>query len=235
MTVRTLTADSGMTATWGEVTYTEVRLLGNPMAKESASVFTELRARVEEVQNQQRDVWRGMLVAHAAVHEANQALDDWVRALDRALIHLLGGNTQSRRYRLYFSSTPSTIIRMRLESQLERVRGWTYFLSSEPEPELKILAEQLGVLLAQGDAALDGRSKAEARRSDHRVRAIIPLIEDINNARLRLHGTLSQQAADLHLSRRWPDRFFQRSTRKAKSAPEPSEPPTIPAATGNAG
>jgi hypothetical protein len=165
------------------------------------------------------------------VHAADDALDDWVRKLDLTLSHLLAGDTSSPRYRRYFSSEPHTTIRMGLEAELARVRGWGESLASENEPELKAMAEKLRVVIAQADAALESRRKAEALRSDHRVRAIAALIDDINNARLSLYGTLAKKAADLRLPRNWPDRFFQHTTRAAKAEVEPTAPATTTAPT----
>jgi hypothetical protein len=225
-----LTQDQSLESTWADLTFTEARLLGDATAKDLAAPFTQLRQRTEEVRNGQFGTWREEVVAQAAVNSADDALDDWVHDLDVALKHILAGDTQSPRYRRYFTVAPSSIIRMGLESELPRVRSWADSLSSESEAELKELGARLCTVIAQGDAALEGRRKAGAARSDHRVRSIASLIDDINNARLSLYGTLAQKAAELRLPRNWPDRFFQRTTRvaKAEAPPAPAQPPAAP-------
>ena len=228
MAARTLSEESSLDSTWGEMVFTEARLTGDSNAKEYAPVFTELRGRVEKVRSGQMDGWREELVAQAAIMAADNALDDWVHALDIALAHIVADDTESPRYRRYFSTAPSLIIRMGLESELGRVRGWTDSLASEPEKELQDLGTKLRTLVAQGDAALEARRKAAASRTDHRVRSISTLIDDINNARLSLYGTLAKKAADLRLPRDWPDRFFQHTSRAAKTAPQPA-PVVVPA------
>jgi hypothetical protein len=93
--------------------------------------FTQLRQRTEEVRGGQFGTWREEVVAQAAVNAADDALDDWVHELDVALKHLVAGDTESPRYRRYFSAAPSSLIRMGLETQLGRVRAWADSLSSE--------------------------------------------------------------------------------------------------------
>ena len=225
--VATLTQDQSLDSTWADLTFTEARLLGDTNAKELAPPFTELRQRVESVRSRQLDTWRDEVFAQAAVTAADYALDDWVRDLDLALKHIVEGDTESPRYRRYFTTAPSSFIRMGLESELLRVRSWPDSLSSESEAELKELGARLRTLVTQGDAALDGRRAAGAKRSDHRVRSIASLIDDINNARLSLYGSLASKAAELRLPRNWPDRFFQHSSRVAKEeAPPTPTPPT---------
>jgi hypothetical protein len=227
--VATLTQDQTLDSTWADLTFTEARLLGDVNAKELAPTFTELRQRVDSVRNGQRDTWRDEVVAQAAVNAADDALDDCVHDLDVTLKHLVSGDTSSPRYQRYLPVAPSSIIRLGLENELGRVRGWVDSLASEKEEVLKALGARLRTVVAQGDAALENRRKAGAQRSDHRVRSIAALIDDINNARLSLYGTLARKAAELHLPRNWPNRFFQHSSRTAKSEPQPA-PQVQPAA-----
>lgn len=226
--VATLTAQHSLDSTWEDLTFTEARLLGDANAKEFAPTFTQLRQRVEEVRTGQLGTWREEVVAQASVTAADDALDDWVRDLDLALKNIVAGDTGSPRYRRYFAIAPSSIIRMGLESELGRVRAWVESLASENEAELKTLGQRLRALVAQGDAALENRRKAAAIRSDHRVRSIASLIDDINNARLSLYGSLAGKAAELHLPRNWPERFFQHASRSVKAEAQPT-PPAPPA------
>jgi hypothetical protein len=217
-------------STWADLTFTEARLLGDVNAKESAPTITQLRQAIERVRNGQLDSWREEVFAQAAVDTADDALDDCVHDVDVALKHILSGDTTSPRYQRYFPVAPSSIIRMGLESELGRVRSWPDSLASENEPELKELGARLRTLVTEGDAALESRRKAAAQRNDHRVRSITSLIDDINNARLSLYGTLARKAAELRLPRNWPDRFFQRASRTPKAEVQPT-PPAPPAAS----
>lgn len=220
----TLNTGKSLDSAWGDLTFSEARLLGDEHAKELAPTFAELRQRVEDTRVQQLGTWRAELIAQAAVNAADDALDDWVHDLDLTLSHILAGATQSPRYRRYFSMAPSMIIRMALETELGRVRGWVDSLASEPEAELQALGARLRTLIAQGDAALEARRKAGAQRNDHRVRTIASLIDDINNARRSAYGALTRKAAELRLPRTWPDRFFQHGSHASKAEPQPTPP-----------
>jgi hypothetical protein len=222
--VRDLNEASSLDANWTEVVFTEARLLGDDNAKDLAPTFTQLRLRLEQVRGGQLDAWREEVVAQAAVSAADDRLDDWVHALDLALSNVLAGDTQSPRYRRYFSLAPSAIIRMALESELGRVRGWADSLATEPEPVLQGLGADLSKIVLQGDAALDQRLKAATARTDHRVRSISSLIDDINGARVSTYGALTKKAAELHLARNWPDRFFMHASRPPKAEPQPVAP-----------
>ena len=114
---------------------------------------------------------------------------------------------KSPRYRRYFANAPWTYIRMGLESELSRVRGWVGSLDGEPEASLKEHGQKLTALIANGDAALEQRRKAVSSRSDHRVRSITSLIEDINAARGALFGNLASKAAQAHLPIDWPGAY----------------------------
>jgi hypothetical protein len=228
MPERTLPEDSSLDSIWSEVVFTEARLTSDANAKEYAPAFSDLRGRLEQVRSGQIGAWREELVAQAAVGAADDALDDWVHALDLALDHIVAGDTASPRYRRYFATAPSLIIRMGLEAELGKVRGWVDSLATEYEAELQASGGKLKAIIAQGDAALEARRKAAASRSDHRVRSISTIIDDINNARRSLYGTLAKKAADMRLPKDWPDRFFQHVTRTPKAVPQPAPTPAAP-------
>jgi hypothetical protein len=234
MAIRTLDDSLSLDGFWEELVFTEARLLGDDQGKEFAPTFSQLLARVEQVRSGQLGTWRDEVAAQAAVAAADDQLDDWVRALDVALTNVVAQDTRSPRYRRYFAVAPSAIIRLGLESELGRVRAWADSLASEPEAVLQDLGSQLNKLVEQGDQALDQRRKAAASRSDHRVRVIASLVDDINGARLSLYGSLTKKAADLHLPHDWPNRFFRRATRSPgenASPPKPApQPPVQPAA-----
>jgi hypothetical protein len=60
-----------------------------------------------------------------------------IASFDRVLKDIVRGDTQSPLYKRYFSSAPWRFIRMGLESEISRVRGWVDSLASEPNQSLK--------------------------------------------------------------------------------------------------
>jgi hypothetical protein len=224
MVIRTLRESESLDSIWEELVFTESRLAGDDQAQEFTPTISQLIARLEEVRSGQLGAWREEVVAQAAVTAADDQLDDWIHSFEVTLTSLLAGDTQSPRRKRYFSSAPWTIIRLGLESEIGRVRGWADSLATEPEQVLKDLGTRLRQLIEQGDAVLERRRNAASSRTDHRVRSIASLVDDINGARLSLYGSLAKKAADLHLSSDWPSRFFRRTARTPKLEPQPTPP-----------
>lgn len=236
MAIRTIRDNESTESIWEELVFTEARLLGDEHAKELAPTISALLARVEQLHGGQLGLRREVATAQAQVDAMDDQLDDWVRALDTALLTVVGQNTQSPRYRRYFPAKPSNIIRLGLESELGRVRSWAGSLATEPEPALQQLGAELSKLVVAGDAALERRRQAATARSDHRVRSITTLIDDINGARLSLYGQLILKATELHLPPDWPNRFFRRTTRTPKvQLPAPVPGPAPAPAPGTSG
>jgi len=230
MAIRTIRDNESTESIWEELVFTEARLHGDEQAKGFAPTVSALLARVEQLHGGQLGVRREIATAQAQVDAVDDQLDDWVRALDTALLTVVDQNAQSPRYRRYFPTKPSDLIRLGLESELARVRSWAASLATEPELALQQLGAGLGQLVVAGDAALERRRQAASARSDHRVRSITTLIDDINGARLSLYGQLILKATELHLPPDWPNRFFRRTSRSPK-VPLPVPAPA-PGTTG---
>jgi hypothetical protein len=230
--LRTLLADETVDTIWAELVYTEARLGEDLDAQDLAPIFEKLVARAMEVRIAQLEAWRRELLAQAAVDSADDFLDDVVEAIARAILVLVKQDRKDARFLRYFSEPPSVIIRMGLQAETERVRGWVPSLRSEPAKELQAEGERLEVAVAKGDAALEKRVRAASLRADQRVRGILGFVDDVNAARLSAYGVLAQRAAERGLGRSWPDRFFkhlERSPKAAKTVPKPPTP--APAAT----
>lgn len=228
MVIRTLRDSEPLESYGEELLFTEARLKSDEKAKEFVALITELLAKVDGVRTDQVGAWREEIAAQAAVSSADNQLDDWIRAFDRALKDVVNGNLESPRYGRYFSSAPWTFIRLGLENEISRVRGWIDSLASEPEPTLKTFAVSLARVIAIGEAALEQRRKAVSSRSDHRVRSIASLVEEINATRAALYGSLAKKALAANLPSDWPSRFFRRSSRGKDAEPTPATDATAP-------
>jgi hypothetical protein len=225
MVLRSLRDSESLDSIWEELVFMESRLSGDENGKEFAPTISGLIARLDGMRNGQYSTWREEVAAQAAVTAVDDQLADWIRTFGIALTNLLGGEMQSPRFKRYFTAAPWTVIRLGLESELGRVRGWVNSLANEPEQVLKDLGIRLRKLVEQGDIAVERRRKAASMRIDHHVRSITSLIDDINGARISLYITLSQRAIDLHLSSEWSIRFFRRTALQ----PQPSSRVLTPA------
>lgn len=219
MTIPTIEHDSSLDNVWEELVFTDARARHDPNAADLAPQIAELIQRTEAVRNGQYAVWRAEIVAQAGVAASDDDLDDLVDEVDGVLLQAEGRDRTSARYRRYFPKAPSSVIRLGLESQLGKTRAWPESLKSEPEPQCKTLGERMDGVVKRGDEALGKRRNAIAATADHRVREIVTLIDDVNNARLAIYGVLLQRAAEKKLPKDWAKRFFRRSHRTPKQAP----------------
>lgn len=206
-----------------ELLFTSSRLDSDEHGKEFAPMVTEQIAQVDQVRKGQVSASRDEVAAQAAVSAADDRLDDWIESFGRNLKDVVRGDMQAPLFKRYFTTAPWTFIRLGLESELSRVRGWTDSLASEPNQSLKDMGARLTTLIAQGEAALDRRRKAANARSDHRVRSITSIIEEVNATRGALYGKLATKAAEVGLPLDWPSRFFRKSTRAKAQPAEPTD------------
>ena len=124
--------------------------------------------------------------------------------------------------------TLGALVRLGLESQLKRVRGWTSSLESEPEEALRKLGKRLAKVIVGGDAALAQRGSAAGARATHRAREITSLVADINAVRRDTYGALVRLGIKGRRPKDWPERFFRRGASSKVGAPNrgPVDPPT---------
>lgn len=219
MIIRTIRDSETLDSVAEELLFTSSRLSSDEHGKEFAPAITGLMGQVDQVRTGQVGASREEVVAQAAVAAADDQLDDWIESLDRALQDIVRGDTQSPLYKRYFASAPWTFARLGLESEISRLRGWVDSLGSESAQSLKDLGTRLAALITQGETALERRRKAANARSDHRVRSITSIIEEVNVARAALYGKLASKAAEVGLPLDWPNRFFRKSSSRAKSEP----------------
>jgi hypothetical protein len=202
---------------WSQLVYTEARLLKDPRAKDLAPVITKMLDRWETVSAGQRTCWHHEIVAQAGVDYEDEQLDETVDDVDHAIIHI-DRDRESLRYRRYFPHGKAEIIRLGLETELDRVRTWPTQLGGESEKPLQKLGTRVATHLADGDAAVAERRDAVTATGTQRVREIVKLVEDVNGARRSLFGLLLQRGEEAKLDPSWAQGFFRKSTATVKSA-----------------
>ncbi|MBK6465345.1 MAG: hypothetical protein IPF92_30725 [Myxococcales bacterium] len=224
-----LRSSESLDGLWEELVYTEARLLAAGHKPQAAATSKSLK-RLEALQAGQRAAWRREIVAQATVDVVDDALDDEVETLGRNLLHLEAGNRKTARFKQYFKSAVSTVVRLGLESELPVVRGFISQLAKEPEKVLKDHGKAFTALAKSGDEAVAERRDAAIERAAHRAREILGFIDDLNASRTTIHAELTLQATAGALPRDYADRFFRRSTRAARAVDGASRPePTPPA------
>jgi hypothetical protein len=218
--IRTIGKDEALDTVWEELVYTEARLLKDPHAKHLAQGVTEQLDRWELVAAGQRKAWRAEIVAQAGVDSENDQLDMLTEDFGQSLRHVERGDVQSHRFKkVYFKGTVSGIKRLALQSQLAASRTWPESLKGEPEKELRAFSPRFEARIAAGDAAVEERAGAATHTANHRVRQIVPFIEDLNAARQSLYGTLIGVGQEHKLGSDWPGGFFRRVGKQPKTTP----------------
>jgi hypothetical protein len=211
---------------WEELVYTEARLLAADH-KTLAAQTTKSIKKLTEIQSGQLLGWRREIIAQAHVDACDDSLDDGVEGLSRDVLHLESGNRKSARFKLYFKTAVSAIVRMGLEAQIPVVRGMLTALMGEPEKVLKDRAKSLAAILKKGDEAIVERREAAGARAAHRAREILSLVDNLNAERTAQHAELTLYGNKNGLPRDYADRFFRRTTRTARSLassePKPEE------------
>lgn len=228
MAVRMLQDSDSLDSIWEECVYSEARLAHDEHAKDLTPVMGKLVARVEKTWQSQRAVWRAEILAQAGVDATDDELDVQVTELSQALLLVTKGDRKHPRFVRYFSESPTHIVRLGLQSEVERVRGWPASLKGETEKPLIQLGKGIDATLSAADKVLADRVAAASARADHRVREIVALVEDANAARLSVYGALALRVEKHGLPRDWPSGFFRRATRTPRVAAAPV--PTSPAA-----
>ena len=230
--IRELSLDTSLATLWEELVYTWTRLHARTATRDLAAAFEELIERAEKTEIGQRGHWRAEALADAAVDLADEELDDVsddviaeVRHADRKVD---GDQGEAREARYLGPLTLGALVRLGLESQLKRVRGWTSALESEPEDALRKLGKRLAKVIVGGDAALAQRGSAAGARATHRAREITSLVADINAVRRDTYGALVRLGNKNKRPKDWPERFFRRGASSKVGAPMrgPVDPPT---------
>lgn len=227
--IRTIGHEEALDVVWEELVYTEARLLSDPLAKSLAPQAARLLAQWDRVAAGQRAAWRAEIVAQAAVDQADDELDEGVDEVARELLHEEKGDRGTERFKGYFRQAPNEVTRLGLESELEVVRSWPEALQGEAEKTLQRLSKTMKDLLAQGDAAVEGRQKAAVARATQRVREVVRFVDDVVAARRSMLTELHLRAQREGKDADWALRFFKRGHRggkRAKTQPAATTAPT---------
>lgn len=222
MAIRTIDHDEALDSIWDDLVYTEARLLKDASTADLAPAIAGLLGRLETTRSGQLAAWRAETIAQAGVDDADDDLDDAVADISVEVLHAEKQDRSSARYKRYFSQAPHLIIKQGLQTEIQTVQGWVKSLKSEPEAALQSLGARLDKVIENAASVLKERVDAASKRADHRVRDIYALVDDINGTRRSIYGILVQRGEEQKKPKDWPNRFFRRVSRPARSAPPPS-------------
>ena len=210
MSVRAVRANASSDDIRGELIYTESILEANEATADLAPPFAELRQRGDALQVEARELANAVVRARARAEAVHVQLDLNNRAIADRLAIVVNRNYADPRWRNYFPDGSSRLIRLSMDTQLGRVRGWSAMLAGEGDATLAQLGTQLTALIEAGTSALEARITAEQAEATWTIRSWNPFIEDINETRLTTFGELTIRAAQSGYPSDWPRSFFLR-------------------------
>jgi hypothetical protein len=229
MSIRQLRHDDALDTIWDDLVYTEARLSADKRTKDLAKPIAQLLARLEKIALAQKSNWRAETIAQALVDKCDDDLDDQVAAFSNDLSHAEGGKKNTERYKFYFGTSATDVIRLGLKSEIAKIETWVGKLKGEKIAALKAHAAKFAALVKDGEAALGSRTTTQTARAAHRIDAIHSFVDDVNAARNSIAAELDKRAVKLGVPHDFSPRFFHHSTHTPKpqgaTQPAPTPPP----------
>jgi hypothetical protein len=172
-----------------------------PMADGWLDMLDHARAKDRAARKAQCEADATRIVANGRLDRACEKFgDDLYLAVDK--------DRSSPRWLQFFNVSVSRFVRQRLETQVQRVRGWLTTkdtLFADHRDGLDRWSQAAGDAIIQTRAVALVRGEARIAREE--------LAEDLTRERDGLHDALSVQGRSLGLAREWPDLFFRIQSR----------------------
>jgi hypothetical protein len=214
MAYRLFTDDTGWETSRKDLRYTCAALAADPS---QAKLAKPLRAHLERwdvIDKQRRDADDAVVDANAVIAFLDGRLDHTVQALVDRLRYEFG--TDHPTFQAYFPEPPSQLIRLGLESELDRVKTFHDIARERGASRdvQRILAE-IAAIDTEGRKALAAREQAVAGVARVALK-MMSWKEAANSARRTVESALMTYASEHNLPRDYPDAYFPPSRRSAR-------------------
>ena len=206
-----------------ELIYLRHRLRRDKRAADLAKPVAALLDQWATVHAKQLAHWDAQTEAQGDVSLADEALDARVDALDNDARHLVGGDREDPRYRLYFTGSAFDLKRPVLGDELATLRDWQEHLATDDAPALRAHQKALASELAAADAAVQARDEADAKNTAFRATGDhAKYVQKIHLTRDRVWSELDTRRTTLPpgTPRDWASGFFRP---RPERAPSPEE------------
>lgn len=216
--MKTIDPKMGWDAARGEVLFTDVMLEAaavHPKQQRAVHAIVERWTAVGAVRLAAAD---GVVRANAGVTWADRVLDRAVNGFANELLRDAEGRRDDKTFRAYFPEAPNEVIRLGLESELERCAHFDVVRKKVP------LSKGAAAKLAAVDKAIEaGRAALAARQSAFGARMAAGLDvtrwkEDANAVRRNVHVQLQAYALENNEEHGYADRFFPVPPRGGRGA-----------------
>jgi hypothetical protein len=206
--MRKIEEKTGWEAARGEVLFSVVVL---DAAGEHPKQLRAMRSQVDRwsvIDVERRAAEDAIVSSHAGVAWRDRVLDRAVQGFANELLRDAGGNKDDKTFRAYFPEAPNEVIRLGLESEIERCEAFDTVRKKFP------LSKSAAAKLAAVDEALDaGRVAIKARRDAFAQRMGVSLDiatwkDAANAARESVYVQLRAWGLEHGEERGYADRFF---------------------------
>lgn len=229
--MRRLTEKTGLLAARQSVLFTEAALIASGIHERLARPVGQLLGKWSGVWQARRDAEDAITRANARVTWGNLRLDGATTAFANELLRDVGGKSDDPLFRAFFPEPPNEVVKLGLESQIERCEGFAVVASKR-----KLTPGATRALRAVEDAMSSGREALAARKAAFVQQAQASLDaqtwrESAEAARQSLYVQLQGWALENREARSYAENFFPSSGVRSSSAveEEPAPIPTPPA------
>lgn len=209
---------------WADLTYHEAALLADDDAKHLAPPVSKALEDFNAIFKLDLDSRRGILKANAKSSVADAHLNERIRKLHSAALHLVDQVRKRPEFNSLFSETIDKVIRFALKRQVDVAEKLVETLG------LKIYSDDfraahvgaLQTLITKGRTILGEVRAAEIARTEVRL-DIRAWKDDVNALRLANYGELTTIAAKTGRPRDWAEAFFLASKSAADESDDDAE------------
>ncbi len=170
-----------------------------------------------------READDALVDCHAGVATWNVCLDSWVGKLSSRLLYECGDKPTSTTFQRYFPEVPSEVIRMGLETEIERANNF-HDVAKElgASKEVTSILTEIATAQASGKTVIETRKEAAAAVGRVSLRMHI-WKENANQARRGIEAALETYGVANGLERGYADNFFP-APKKAKKSSKKTAP-----------
>ena len=187
-----------------------------------------LLAQWKTIEGDREDADDAMVDSNALVRRLDGGLDREVNKLAGQLLAENERDTSAPGYKKYFTEPPNEIIRLGLESEIQRTRKFdTVAEELGASKEVKTILKRMGEIQGKGDLALRSREKVAETQGRVSLR-IATWKDDANHARRSVESALESYAAEHRLPRTYADEFFPPARSGKKNEESASDPGQTP-------
>jgi hypothetical protein len=222
--MRKIPLNASLLVFWQNLVFLEGTLLAHPETKDLAEPVTKPLDEFTTILKLDLDTRRGVLQGQAKGTIADGFVDEALRALFSATLHLVNQNRKRPEFTTLFWSHIGDVVRYALKRQIEvaleivRKLGMNLYSKAFRDEHTAALEPRI----AEGQAVLEEQRKAELARADARFE-IRAWKEDVNAVCMSIHGDLTKIASKTKRGKDWVESFFLKKG-GTEDDEEPKEP-----------